>query len=49
MYNITKQYNYEIIQMETDEEHIHILLEYNPRVSVVNIVRQLKQYSTHQM
>ena len=49
IYDITKQYGYEIIQMETDKDHIHILLEYNPKVSVADIVRQLKQYSTHQM
>ena len=35
--------------METDKDHIHILLEYNPKVSVTDIVRQPKQYSTHQM
>lgn len=35
-----------IIQMETDKDHIHILLSYNPAVSVSMIAKILKQYST---
>ena len=35
--------------MKTDEDHVHILLEYSPQVSVSKIVKQLKQYSTYQM
>ena len=35
--------------METDKDHVHILLEYNPKTSVSEIVKQLKQYSTYQM
>lgn len=49
LYDATKKYSYEIIQMETDKNHIHILLEYSPKVSVSDIVKQLKQYSTYQM
>lgn len=49
LYDATKKYGYEIIQMETDKDHIHILLEYSPEVSVSDIVKQLKQYSTYQM
>lgn len=49
LYDATKKYGYTIIQMETDKDHIHILLEYNPKVSVSDIVKQLKQYSTYQM
>ena len=35
--------------METDKNHIHILLEYHPNISVSTIVKQLKQYTTYQM
>lgn len=49
LYDVTKKYGYTIIQMETDKGHVHILLEYNPNVSVSDIVKQLKQYSTYQM
>lgn len=49
LYDAAKKYGYEIIQMETDKDHVHILLEYSPKISVSDIVRQLKQYSTYQM
>lgn len=49
LYDVVKKYEYNIIQMETDKDHIHILLEYNPKVSVSDIVKQLKQYSTYYM
>ena len=40
---------YMILQMETDKDHVHILLEYSPKISVSEIVKQLKQDSTCQM
>lgn len=49
LYNATQKHGYEIIQMETDKDHVHILLGYSPKVSVSDIVKQLKQYSTYQM
>lgn len=49
LYDATKKYEYTMIQMETDKDHVHILLEYSPKVSVSDIVKQLKQYSTYQM
>lgn len=32
--------------METDLDHIHLLVEYDPTSSLVSIVRRLKQIST---
>ena len=49
LYDATQKYGYKIIQMETDKDHVHILLEYNPKISIAAIVRQLKQYSTYYM
>lgn len=49
LYDATKKYGYTIIQMETDKDHVHILLEHSPKTSVSDIVKQLKQYSTYQM
>ncbi len=37
------------MQMEADKDHVPILLEYSSNVSVSDIVKQLKQYSTYQM
>ena len=44
-----QKYDCHIIQMETDREHVHILLSYNPTVSVSKIAKYLKQYSTYYM
>jgi putative transposase len=49
LHDAVKKYGYVIIQMETDKDHVHMLLEYSPKVSVSDIVKQLKQYSTYQM
>ena len=32
--------------METDKDHIHLLVSYPPKVSISSIVRKLKQKST---
>lgn len=45
-YEISKKYNFEILEMETDKDHIHILISSKPTVSVTQIVRVLKQIST---
>ena len=47
IYDICKKINCSIIQMETDKNHIHILLSYNPDISISEIVKRLKQYSTY--
>ena len=47
LHDVVKKYDYEIIQMETDKDHVHILLGYSPKASVSNILKQLKQYSTY--
>lgn len=39
--------NFEIIVMETDLDHIHILIDYDPKLSILSIVRRLKQISTN--
>lgn len=49
LYDATKKYGYIIIQMETDKDHAHVLLECNLKVSISDIVKQLKQYSTWHM
>lgn len=38
---------YDIIRMETDKDHIHILIEYKASDSISNIVKILKQYTTY--
>ena len=53
--NDIKQYIFEICtdnhwyirRMETDRDHIHILLQYSPADSVSEIISKIKQYSTY--
>jgi len=40
---------FEIIEMEIDKDHIHVLIRYSPTKSVVDIVKLLKQISTYRI
>ena len=52
-----KQFSYEICQkhkviiryMETDKDHIHLLIQVDPKISPLQIVRILKQFSTYKL
>ena len=47
IFDACKDHHWYIRRMETDKDHIHILLQYNPTDSITNIVSVLKQYSTY--
>ena len=47
--SITNGSDFEIEVMETDQNHIHFLIRYIPRLSVSQLVRRLKQESTRQI
>lgn len=40
---ISYRSNFNIETLETDEDHIHMLISYPPKLSVTSIVRKLKQ------
>lgn len=44
--SITDKSDFEIEVMETDQDHVHFLIRYIPRLSIAQIVRRLKQQST---
>lgn len=44
--SIANNSNFGIDIMETDKDHIHLLVSYPPKMSVTSIVRKLKQEST---
>lgn len=46
LYDISKKYDFEIKNMNSDIDHIHFLISYKPKVSISSIVRVLKQEST---
>lgn len=41
------RHHWYVIRMETDEDHVHILLQYNPTDSITVIVSTLKQHSMY--
>lgn len=43
---ISKKYNFKIIEMETDLNHIHILISYDPVLNIVDLIKKLKQITT---
>lgn len=47
IYETCVKYHWYIRKMETDKDHIHILLQYNPTDSITRIVSTHKQHSTY--
>ena len=46
---LSNKYDFNIESMESDVNHIHLLIEYPPNISVTSIVRVLKQQSTYRL
>jgi len=49
MFDIAKEKDFEIIETQVDQNHIHLLMSYNLTQSVLDIVRFLKQISTYRI
>jgi len=47
--DIAEEKDFEIIEMEVDKDHVHLLVSYNPMQSILDIVRLLKQMSTYRI
>jgi putative transposase len=47
IYDMCNVYCWDIIAMETDKDHIHLLICYDTTTSVSHIVKTLKQETTH--
>ena len=46
IFECCRSHHWYIKRMETDKDHVHMLLQYNPTDSITRIVSVLKQYST---
>ena len=49
IFDIAKKSDFEIIEAETDKDHIHIMIQYIPRVSISSIVNRLKSVTTYRL
>lgn len=47
--DISEEIDVEILEMEVDKDYIHILIQYSPIKSVLEIVRSFKQTSTYRI
>lgn len=47
--SIANHYGWQIIEQEVDQDHIHILIRYSPKWSILEIVRLLKQLTTYRI
>lgn len=47
LFNTYVKNHWYVKRMETDQDHVHILLQYNPTDSITHIVSILKQHSTY--
>lgn len=46
---VSENSSFNIDIMESDKDHIHLLVSYSPDISITSIVRILKQILTHQL
>lgn len=46
---ISEKQNVNILEMEIDKDHIHLLVQYNPTQSMLEIIRSIKQISTYRI
>ena len=47
--DISNEHGLNIIEMETDRDHVHMLVQYPPTKSILEIVRLYKQISTYRL
>jgi len=48
-YDVAEEKDLNIVEMEVDKDHIHLLVQYNPTQSILEIVRHFKQISTYRI
>lgn len=46
---ICKEYDFELIEMEVSNEHVHILLSFPPKRSIREVVRIIKSISAREL
>jgi putative transposase len=49
LHKVSKKSDFKIEVMESDVNHIHLLIRYIPRISISSIVQKLKQESTKEI
>jgi putative transposase len=47
--DISNKSDFNITTMEVDKDHIHLMIQFPPKISITSIVRRLKQISTYKL
>ena len=47
--DVAEEHDIGILKMETDKDHVHLFVNYNPTQSILQVVRLLKQISTYRI
>jgi len=47
--NKQEEYKYKILDMEVMPNHVHLLLDVNPKVGIFTIVNHIKGYTSHEL
>ena len=47
--DISTKHDFSILEMEIMPDHVHLLIDCNPRYGIMNCVKALKRYSTPEM
>ncbi len=42
-------YNYTILSIEVMPDHVHLLLDINPRIGLYSVISKIKGYTSHQL
>lgn len=48
-YRIAAEHDFEILEMEVRPDHIHLIVDCNPRFGIVDCITKLKYISAHEM
>ena len=43
------EYGYEVLDMEIFPEHVHLLLDVNPKIGIFSVVNRIKGYTSHEL
>ena len=43
------EYGYSVIEMEVMQDHVHLLLDVDPREGITQVVSKIKGYSSHEL
>ena len=43
------EYGYEVLDMEVMPDHVHLILDVNPKVGIFTVVSRIKGYTSHEL